>query len=89
VDDILKRLGVLESSVAALVGDVREIKGILPFLATKADVECVRTEVEKVRAEVEKVRTDVAEAVSSMIKWCVGTAVALVTVSFSIAKFVH
>jgi hypothetical protein len=82
VDDILKRLGVLESSVAALVGDVREIKGILPFLATKADVECVRT-------EVEKVRTDVAEAVSSMIKWCVGTAVALVTVSFSIAKFVH
>lgn len=110
MDDILKRLGVVESSVAALAGDFREMKGMLPSLATKSDVESVRTEVqgvrieiqtvrtdvekvrtevEKVRTEVEKGRTDVADAVSSMIKWLVGTVVAVGALGFSIAKFVH
>jgi hypothetical protein len=43
VDDILKRLGIVESSVAEIRGDVREIKAVLPHLATKADLNALET----------------------------------------------
>jgi hypothetical protein len=75
VDDILKRLGVVESAVNAVAGDVREIKGILPSLATKAELESVRTEIKALE--------------SAIIKWIVGTTIAGALLSLSIAKFVH
>ena len=55
MDDILKRLGVVEAAVVAQSGDVREVKGHLPHLATKADVQAVRVEVAEVRVEVSRV----------------------------------
>jgi hypothetical protein len=41
VDDILRRLGVVESAVGEIRGDVHAIKAVLPHLATKAEVEAL------------------------------------------------
>jgi septal ring factor EnvC (AmiA/AmiB activator) len=59
VDDILRRLGLLESLVADVRIDVGAIKALLSQLATKAELESVRTDVESVRTDVESVRTEV------------------------------
>ncbi len=59
VEDILKRLGNLESLFIGIRAEIGEIKGMLPHFATKADVESVRTEVQSVRTEVQSVRTEV------------------------------
>ncbi len=56
VDDILKRLGLVETSVA-------EIRAVLPHLATKADLNALRAElkdeISSARAETQSVRTEV------------------------------
>lgn len=59
MDDILRRLGLLESLVADVRIDVGAIKALLSQLATKAELESVRTDVESVRTDVESVRTEV------------------------------
>ena len=93
MDDILKRLGTVESSVFSLAGDVREIKGVLQSLATKSEVEKLRTEVQAMRAdlgtEIQKVRTEMATYASSVIKWIVGTMMASTALAFSAAKLFH
>lgn len=90
MDDILKRLGSVESQGAAIAGDVREIKGILPSLATKAEMERLRadlgTRMEVIRAEL-GMRIEALE--TRLIKWLIGTVISVAAVTFSIAKFVH
>jgi hypothetical protein len=55
MDDVLKRLGVVESTVSEIRSQVSGIATILPHLATKDDVTAVRVEVSELRAEVRNI----------------------------------
>ena len=74
VDDILKRLSAVESSVADIRAHVSGIAAILPHLATKADVSVLRA--------------DIGSGETSIIKWTIGTMIACAALAFAIAKFV-
>jgi hypothetical protein len=82
VEDILKRLGNVETHVSELRAQVSAILGIIPHLATKADVA-------DVRAAVGQVKADVAAVETAIIKWIVATVLASAALAFTIAKFVH
>ena len=82
VEDILKRLGNVETHVFELRSQVSGIVAIIPHLATKADVADVRTAVGQVKADVAAVET-------AIIKWIVATVLASAALAFTIAKFVH
>ena len=75
MDDILKRLGTLESSVSDIRSQVSGLTGAMPHIATKADVNEVETTIHKVE--------------STMVRWMVGTILAAAALAFAIAKFVH
>jgi hypothetical protein len=75
VEDILKRLGNVETHVAELRSQVSAILAIIPHLATKADVA--------------DVKADVAAVETVIIKWIVATVLASAALAFTIAKFVH
>jgi hypothetical protein len=75
VEDILKRLGNVETHVSELRSQVSAILAIIPHLATKADVA--------------EVKADVAAVETVIIKWIVATMLASAALTFTIAKFVH
>ncbi len=75
MDDVMRRLGVLEKDVSEIKTSVAGIAAQLPHLATKAEVMAVRTEV--------------SDAKTSIIQWTVATSIAVATLAFAIAKFVH
>ena len=54
------------------------LEGAYEHLATKADVERVRTDVERVRTDVERVRIDVERVRSELkgMKWIIGAGIA-------------
>jgi len=100
VEDTLRRLGTVETSVSELKSQVSGILAILPHLATKADVADVRTDVADVRTDVANVKADVAQLRGEMgagisgletriIKWIVATLLTSTGLAFTIAKFVH
>ena len=68
MDDVLRRLSVVESLVAETHEDVSAIKATLPHLSTKADISSLETKI---------------------IRWIVGTTIAVASVAFTIAKFVN
>jgi hypothetical protein len=78
VEDILKRLGNVETHVSELRSQVSAILAIIPHLATKADVADLRAAVGQVKADV-----------AAIIKWIVATVLASAALAFTIAKFVH
>src|SRR3569833_3856923 len=96
VDDSLKRLGSVETQVSAILG-------ILPHLATKADVADVRTTLRAMEAVIPQLatkadvavipqlatRADVASIETAIIKWIIATTLASAGLAFAIAKFVH
>jgi hypothetical protein len=82
VEDILKRLGNVETHVSELRSQVSAILAIIPHLATKADVA-------DVRAAVGQVKADVAAVETAIVKWIVATVLASAALAFTIAKFVH
>ena len=82
MDDILKRLGSVETNVAEIRVDVAAIKAVLPHLATKADLSDVRGEVNSVRGEIHALE-------ARLIKWIIGTVTATAGLAFAIAKFVN
>jgi hypothetical protein len=75
VEDILKRLGNVETHVSELRSQVSAILAIIPHLATKADVA--------------EVKADVAAVETVIIKWIVATMLTSAALAFAIAKFVH
>jgi phage-related minor tail protein len=104
VEDILKRLGNVETHVSELRSQVSAISAIIPHLATKADVADVRIEVGQVKADlaagigqlkadlatgIGQVKADVAAVETAIIKWIVATVLASAALAFTIAKFVH
>src|ERR1700676_1021740 len=82
VEDILKRLGNVETHVSELRSQVSAILAIIPHLATKADVADVRTAGGQVKA-------DVAAVATAIVKWTVASVLASAALAFAIAKFVH
>ena len=89
VEDILRRLGNVETLVSELKSQVSAILAIIPHLATKADVADVRTAIADVRTAVGQVKADVAAVETAIIKWIVATVLASAALAFTIAKFVH
>ena len=79
VEDILKRLGNVETHVSELRVQVRAILAVIPHLATKADV----------TAAVGQLRADMAAMETAIIKWIIATTLASAALAFTIAKFVH
>jgi hypothetical protein len=75
MDDVLRRLGVVESLVAETREDVSAIKATLPHLATKAEINALRS--------------DMSAMETRMIRWIVGTTIAVASMAFAIAKVVH
>jgi hypothetical protein len=75
MDDVLRRLGVVESLVAETREDVSAIKATLPHLATKA--------------EVKDLKADISSLETRIIRWIVGTTITVASVAFTIAKFVN
>jgi hypothetical protein len=74
MEDVLRRLGLLEKDVSVIKTEVAGITAVLPHLATKADVSLVRAEI--------------SDAKTSMIQWTVSTVIAVAALVFTIAKFV-
>ena len=68
-----------KTELEQLRGEVREIKAVLPHLATKADVETVKV-------DIETLRTDVANLHTAMIKWVVGTMFGCTAAAYSVAR---
>lgn len=67
MDDVLKRLSNVESSVSDIRAQLSALSATFEHLATKADV---------------------SQIGSSLIKWLVGTLLALAVLTFTIARFV-
>ena len=75
VEDILKRLGNVETLVSELKAQVSAILAIIPHLATKTDVA--------------DLKADMAAMETAIIKWIIATVLASAGLAFTIAKFVH
>ena len=75
MDDVLKRLGAVESTVSEIRSQVSAIAAILPHLATKDDVTAVRVEV--------------AELGTTLIRWLIATGIASAGLVVTIEKLVH
>lgn len=86
MEDILKRLGNVESDVSDLKSKVSTVLETLPHLATKSDVAEVLTEMSTRLGEL---RTDMATRETAFIKWMIATVLTVAGVAFTIAKFVH
>jgi hypothetical protein len=82
VDEILKRLGSVETQVAAILATI-------PHLATKADLGEVKTMIADTKTMVADVKTQMASKEAAMIKWIVATVLTTAGVAFGLAKFLH
>jgi hypothetical protein len=82
MDDVLRRLGVVEALVAETREDVSAIKATLPHLATKADVAGTKADINALRSDMNAMETRI-------IRWIVGTTIAAASMAFAIGKFVH
>ncbi len=75
MDDVLKRLTAVESSVSEIRTQVAAMAAVIPHLATKSDIGGLRGEMSALETR--------------LIKWMIGTVIAGGGLAFSIAKFVH
>ena len=98
MDDVLRRLGIVESLCAETREDVSASKGTFGHLATKADLNDLKADVNAInatlphlatKAEINEVRADINALEAKIIRWIVGTTIAVASVAFTIAKFVH
>ena len=81
MDDVLKRLHTVEQTVSEIRADVAGLAAAIPHLATKADIAAAKVDIADVRAAVSGVE-------ASLIKWIVGTLLAVTIVAFTIARYV-
>ena len=86
MEDILKRLGAVETNVSELKSQVSGILAILPHRATKADVADVGTDVAQLKGEM---WAAISGLETRSIKWIVATLLTSTGLAFTIAKFVH
>jgi hypothetical protein len=84
MDDVLRRLGVIEKDVSDIKADVGAIAAQLPQMATKTEVAAIAAQLPHMAT-----KADVGDAKVSIIQWMVGTTIAVASLAFVIAKFVH
>ena len=84
MDDILKRLGNVEASVAEVKIQVGAILAFVPHLATAASVSAISAVIPHLAT-----KADVLSMETTIIKWIIATVLTSVGVAFAIAKFVH
>lgn len=94
MDDVLRRLGLLEKDVSVIKTEVAAISAQLPNMATKADVALLKADLAQLpymatKADVALVKADVSDAKTSIVQWTVGTVIAVAALVFTMAKFVH
>jgi len=104
MDEILKRLGILETTLTDVRLQLASVLALLPTFATKADLTNVekkadaiaavlphlatKAELEGVRTDVQTVRTDLQTQVSVLIKWIVGTGLGAAGVAAAVATVI-
>ena len=95
MDDVLRRLGVVENLLAETREALSAINAAIPHLATKAEVNDLKAHVCSITATLPHLasKADMNALETKIIRWIVGTAIAsvsvAVSVAFTIAKFVH
>jgi hypothetical protein len=91
MDDVLRRLGVVENLLAETREVVSAIKTAVLHLATKAEVNDLKAGVSSIDATLPHLasKADLNALETKIIRWLVGTLLAAVTAAFTIAKFVH
>ena len=98
MDNVLQRLGAVESSVSAIRVEVGGIAAQLPHLATKENLKEVKGQVSAIAAQIPHLATKedfghLRAAISGMetrlIKWFIATSIAVAGLAFAIAKLVH
>jgi hypothetical protein len=91
VDDILKRLGNVETAVGDLRVQVGVMVGTIPHLATAASVADLKKDVCAIAATIPHLATAVALSAmeTRIIKWMVATGMASTGLACTLAKFVH
>jgi hypothetical protein len=94
VDDILKRLGFVESAVSDIQAQVSGLTATVQHLATKEDVGSLSGLTATVqhlatKAEVNSLKADLYKLETSIVKWIIGTVLTSAALAFAIAKFVN
>jgi hypothetical protein len=91
MDDILRRLGIVESAVFEVRERVSGIAAVIPHLATKTDVSKISEVVNGIAATIPHLATkaDVNAIEVRLLKWMVATVIACSGLIFTITKFVH
>jgi hypothetical protein len=86
--DELVKSGLAEKTADALTKAVTKIeKAKLDELATKRDLAELELRIEQVRREIEVMRTEAQTNKVDLIKWFVGTAFAIASIGFMLARF--
>jgi hypothetical protein len=97
MDDVLRRLGVVESLQAKTLSAVSALEAIVPHLATKADLNALeaiiphlatRADINSTKADINSIKADINALETRIIRWLVGTLIGSASVAFTIAKFV-
>ena len=91
VDDILKRLGNVETGVSELRSLFSPLSATVTHLATAASVSDLRAEVKGISAIIPHLATkaDLSSMEAAIIKWIIATTLASGALAFTIAKFIH
>jgi hypothetical protein len=99
MDDVLKRLSNVETSVSDIRAQVSGLSAMAANMATKSDVSSLSTLAANMatKSDVSSLSTmtshmatkaDVSQLESSLIKWLVGTLLAVALLTLTIARFV-
>lgn len=86
MDEVMKRLGVLERDMSDLKVQVGSIASQLPHLATKAEIGDLKA---MTSAEIGDLKAAISDAKTSIVQWVVGTTIAAAGIAFAVAKLVH
>lgn len=82
MEDVLRRLGSVESAVSEIKAQVASIVSVMPLLATKADVSALK-------ADINAVRSEVHAREASLLKWLIGTCIASTALACTIARLLR
>lgn len=98
LDQALREEVATKSDIASVKAEIAELRA-----DTKADIAAVKVEIASVRADITELRADtkaditelradtraeIARMETSLIKWFVGTAIAMVTIGAAVAGFI-
>lgn len=91
MDDVLKRLGAVESALSDLKVQVSGIAAKIPHLASNESLNEVKAVIPHLatKADVLLLKADLYAMETKIIKWMIATVLTAVGLAFTIAKLVH